>query len=429
VRRVTLKRPFSGGMVTDVPAHELGPTFSPFAQDGFSPNGVFRQRWGWAYDGTTADVADNLVGVFRNKFILSDVTRTATVDDDGTIFVHNASSSGTALITGSQSYSYLPRCVYRDQVVFCATDGVTSAKFWSGANTAVRSYATGTPTFTSRRSDISGTNTFATTTPVPGEYVYFRNAGGAAPPIVSARVLEATSDDSVTIEDAMSSATIGADAVSVAAYGSSIPCVSVYSAGTASISGSTATGFGTKWSTGDWGTVTTTDGFVAVPTTGGTFEVAAIETVTDDDTMTVFANVWSSRQPYHITRRCPFKDAQSHKGSLWGTGVAQYPNRVYVSPPNWNPAYPPGLSIPVDVGSYFGTENINDLFLDFIDVPSSTDGDDNIAILASPNPLLVLKRNAVYGVFGSYPTFSVDLVADGVGCIDISSSLSYDEGQ
>ena len=41
----------------------------------------------------------------------------------------------------------------------------------------------------------------------------------------------------------------------------------------------------------------------------------------------------------------------------------------------------------------------------------------------------MLKRKSVYGIFGTYPNFSDDLIADGIGCIDIRSSFSADEGQ
>jgi hypothetical protein len=75
VRSVTLKRPFTGGIVTDVPAHELAPSLSPYAQDGYSPSGVFRQRGGWEYYGAAQVVAADLKGIYRAGFALADVNR------------------------------------------------------------------------------------------------------------------------------------------------------------------------------------------------------------------------------------------------------------------------------------------------------------------------------------------------------------------
>lgn len=433
MRRVTLKRPFTGGMVTDVPAHDLGPTYSPFIQDGFVPNGVLRQRAGWAYDGTTADVADNLVAVYRSQFILADTTRTVTGDDDGDLFIHNASASGTALYAGS--VQFLPRCVYRDELILCAQDGLTPLRRYAGV--AASSYTSAASTFTSGKATISATASNYGS-PEVGMFIYGRTSG--TPAFATCfKVIEVNSTTSLTIEDILADATAAVGNPIASATGTTAPVVSVYNAGTATTAGggpATLTGTGTKWVNGGWGAVVTDSSTLdsdamLLTETGATYGVVVVTTVTNDTSLAVQKFGAFTDQSYSLLRRCPFKDAASHKGSLWGTGVAQHPNRVYVAPPAWNPSLPPGFTIPVDVtgASDMESSNPNDFLLDFVDVPTATDGDNVIAILSSPNPLLVLKRKAVYGVFGSFPNFSVDMIADGIGCIDIRSAWSYDEGQ
>ena len=62
MRRVHLDRPFTAGLVTDIPAYKVGPRNSVFAQDLIAPEGIARSRRGWDYDGTTADEVVRHVG-------------------------------------------------------------------------------------------------------------------------------------------------------------------------------------------------------------------------------------------------------------------------------------------------------------------------------------------------------------------------------
>ena len=406
-------------MVTDQPAYQIGPQNSSFAQDGFSPNGFFRQRAGWEYDGTTADVASNLASVYRAQFALADVTRTLTSTTFGRAYIHNASAAGTQL-QNSQAEQMLFRCVYRDQLIGCFQSGLRGIALYSGAATET---ITSTGSFSTTANQATQTGGTFASTPSAGYYFGGIFDGGG-----DIRIVEGTSTSSVTLEDALFTSVASTGGVSANAFGLTSRCVSVYSAGTLTSNTSTATGVGTKWDTfnvanGDHILTVSTAGAGAI---GGVTSDAASETsltgnFTDIATATGTA--------YHILRACPFKDAQSHKNSLWGTGVAQYPNRVYVSPPNWNPAVPPGFDLPWDPYNSGTSDNANDFMLDFIDVPAPYDGDHNVAILSSPNPLLVLKRHAVYGVYGSFGSVSVDMIADGIGCIDIRSAQSFDEGQ
>ena len=437
LRRVVLDAPFTEGIVSDVPAHRLGPRHSASAQDGYSPSGVFTQRRGWEYDGSTADVADNLVAVYRTQFVLADTNRTITVDDDSELRIHNASSSGSLQAAAMGSGQYLPRCMYRDELIICAQDGLQPLRRYAGADltgTLSDGVAALAPDFTLGEATITGV-AYSSAPPV-GSYVNVTgtSTGNYSVPIWL-KVVE-SSQTSVLIDSIRAAAGNPILAADVVSLGYAFPCVGIYNAGTVTYSVGQITGYGTKWSTGAATLRSTStagpDGLVIVPPTGNA-QFLSFNGVTDDDTLTYGGggngSDISTKSSYTVTRRCNWRDAAAHKGSLWGTGNAFYPSRVYISPPGWNPSFPPGEAEPFSPTSNYESANPNDYLLDFVDVPSSFDGDDNVAILSSPNPLLVLKRNAVYGVYGSYPNFSVDMVADGIGCIDIRSAWSYDEGQ
>jgi hypothetical protein len=131
-----------------------------------------------------------------------------------------------------------------------------------------------------------------------------------------------------------------------------------------------------------------------------------------------------------IGRRCPWTDAAVWRGSLCGTGVAQFQNRVYIAPPGWNPALPPGAVEPFDPSALVLASGMDFHTLDYVDVPAPDDTDPVVALLPSPNPLLVLKRESAYGIYGSFPSFSAELLPNGAGagCIDLRSAISVEEG-
>ena len=421
MRRVTLDAPFTAGMVTDVPAHRIGPQASAFAQDGFSPSGMFMQRKGWAYDGTTADVAANLVGVYRNKFVLADVTRTMT-SGNGRIYIHNPSSAGTEVV-GSGSLDYLPRCVYRDELLFCATNGLNPVRRYSGAS-AESILLSGTQTFTNGEATVTG-GTFSP--PQPGMFFRIRSSAAGNRYTYRIRVLNGATN-AATLEGIRAGATVSATTSFINGVDSAFPAVAVYDAGTATISAGTATGYGTRWTKIPTSTAGTA--LLVIPPTGSAALGATIGTPASDTSWSVSMSDQATKSAYQVLAPMPFKDVAAHKESLWGTGVAQYPNRVYVGPPGWNLSFPPGFELPFDPTDDTTSPNANDFLMEYRDVPSPFDGDPNVAILPSPNPLLVLKRHAVYGIYGQPGLgLTTELIADGVGCIDIRSAQSFDEGQ
>lgn len=425
MKRVVLDRPFTQGIISDQPAYKIGPQNSAFAQDLIAPEGIARQRKGWAYDGSTADVSANLAGVHRNLYLLNDNTRTVTTTTAGSVYRHNSASSGTLLFTNSTSTNILPRCVYRDELILCAQDGISPLRRYAGAVTS-RTVSSGTPDWVQNEATITGMTLSGAADVGSYAYVYGDNITDTYH-----KIIESTSTSSITLDGitASSGATIS-NFTAITLTGLAFPAVPVYNAGTITVSGSTVTGYGTKW-VDTLGIVVNQDAVLIIPATG----VAEISSQSDatpaNTSIAAGLSDQATKSPYAIMRQLPFKDAAAHKGSLWGTGVAQYPNTVYVGPPGWNIAFPPGFTEPVDVtpsGGY-NSENANDFIMDQIAVPTAYDGDVNIAILSSPSPLLVLKRAAVYGIFGAYPNFSVDKIEDGIGCIDIRSAVSTNNGQ
>lgn len=433
MRRVSIKNPFRAGMVTDLPAHAIGEANSAFAQDLVAPEGVSRQRRGWAFDGTQADAASNLVGVWRAKFILAGVTYTVTSASDGTIRIHNAAGAGTTLFVDGATVKWLPRCVYGDELIFCAQDGVQGIARYAGAisesdtgTVSAKNSSAGKSTLTA-----AGAGQFGASV-LPGYYIPTNITNGAtgSSPYIYVKVLERISNTVLSGAGIKTSAALALGGGIGVGVGNAAQCVSVYDAGTGTISGASPisrfTGTGVKWTTGAWGVVRAQkyDALLVIKPAATSF-LHYIDSVADN-ILELFGVGTSAATDtnYAILRNCPFTDAQAHKGSFWGTGVAQYPENVYVGPPGWNISFPPGFVLPYDPSVVPASTNINDFLMDVIPVPSANDGDPVMAILSSPNPLLVIKRKAVYGIYGSYPNFSVDKIIDGAGCIDKRSAIS-----
>lgn len=432
-RETVIAAPFTGGLRTDASYFQLALQETVAAQDLIAPNGIATQRRGWTYDGTTADAgATTLLGIARQNFVLSGQTRTnTTTSTNNPLYIHNPSSAGTSLFTASTGgVLYLPRCVYRDELIVCGQDGLRPLLRYSGAGAA--GTASG-GTWTAGQSVITGMAGSLAAAAV-GEYAYiYTQASGATntPPTLWARVLERNSATSATIEGVKASATIAPNFFGERAVGFAWPAVSVYNAGTLTVAANVATGTGTKWLAAVNTNVEYGDEALLVIPPAGTNAVQSYISVVNTDVSLNSNTPNITNSSYAITRRLPFRDAAAHRGSLWGAGVAQFPDRVYVSPPGWNPSLPPGFVEPYDPTAVASSANANDFLLSFVDVPSPFDGDPIVAILPSPGPLLVLKRYGVYGIFGSYPSFQVSLVpgGDGAGCADIQSAISVPEGQ
>lgn len=428
-------RPFIEGLNTDSPQYDVRPRQSVSAQDLIAPQGMARQRRGWSYAVAGGQVvADTFGGVYRAQFILSDETRTVLSTTAGDVWMVS-DAGGTAQIYNGSSGEYLPRAVYRDELWLCHQGGQLPALRYSGMDydTAIGGTVL---TYTAGQSIVTATSGAFAAAVVPGSYIRIVSetpapANDGIGPFIWARVVERVSDTVLTVEGIRTEdGGTMADVENPRGVAFGYPCVSVYEAGTVSQTAD-YTVTGGKWQTGDWGSVQAGSDCLFVPVAGTDTEymMLQIDGVSSDTLLSVLSTDNTiSNQPYSIARRMPFKDVASHQDSLWGTGVAQHPNRVYVGPPGWNPAFPPGVPEPFDPESNFHSPTRRDFFLNYIEVPTPYDGDVVEAILPTSNPLLVLKGSGVYGTFGAYPTFTTELIEEGAGCIDIRSAWSLPSG-
>lgn len=222
--------------------------------------------------------------------------------------------------------------------------------------------------------------------------------------------------------------------------GFAYPCVTVAESGKVTTSGTTATFEGTNFSASSINTTYPQGDALLVQntTTGNPHEIVDITAVVSATQLTMNRSLTSfSNAAYKVLRRCPFKDATVHRGSLWGTGVSQYPNRVYVFVPTKDIGLPPAAEKPFDPtvqagyqsASVTGFTRVSDFLAGAYDVPGPYDTAPVVAVLSSQGPLLALKSDSVYGLFGTYDSTNpsgveVTRISDGAGCIDLRSAVT-----
>lgn len=495
MRSKVVFRPGSGGLVTDVPDTFLKGEALVYSKDAVLYRGALEQRRGWAYESAYGSPTGTgtPVGVVRAQFTQANAKRTIGALSNGKLWLHTGSGASVDLNAPTAAQSPIPRCVYRDEVIFCYADGKTPILRYSGIDNSGLSLASGSfpnPTLrytqnqaTVTVSDQNGSVSGFSSAPATGSYMPIVLGGVVA---TWARVLPGASVTQATIEDITHINSVAASPIGYYAVGTitnpgvtagSWPCVMIYNQGTCTVtttsyagvagppaygpsSSAEATGQGTNWSTdlmpfngraaliykdaSTWkmrtisqfgdssGNVTSKMTLATSPiifgasggggSVGTTFAAGGINVHYGASTV----SGPTTAAPYQIVSSPTWTDACVHKGSLWGTGVAYHPNRVYVAPPNWNPALPPGEVYPYDVSTTLEKSSPDSWLLDFIDVPTSYDGDPVVAILSSGGPLLVLKRAAVHGIYGTYPTFEQSLIRSGAGCIDRTAAITVE---
>lgn len=425
-----IPRPFVGGMRTDAPPWALDARESVFAQDAHARNGILEQRRAWAYVGSTPDVAAALTGVWSASHALSGAIRTYTASY-GDIYIHNSGAAGT-LIHASSDYGlgagvyYQPRCVYRDEVIWCDYNGK------GGIIRTAGSAVTAT--------DLTGSAPAQYTADIPttalpsgaaaGMFIRWAYPHGVYPGADYYFRVLAVNGGTATVEGIrwVASGLTGLRLRGMAAA-YAFPAVKVMDVGAIKNSGSaTVTGSGTKFTGGGAYPLAGMDAILHLPK-NGTAQLGGISAIASDTSLTAGGLVLSitNFDTYAITRRLPFRDCASHKGSLFGAGVPQHPGNLYVGPPDWDLSFPPGATFPFDPTAAAALQSSSPdtyFLMDVIPVPAQYDGDPIVAVLSTPGPLLVLKEKSVYRVDGSHPTFDVELVGSGVGCADISGAIS-----
>lgn len=466
MRRLSVAQPFSGGYVSEVPNYAIALDAASFAQDAYAPYGMMRQRRGFSRVSTT-NASLSIKAVAKTKFAYTNSTRTlvstlASGTPNTSSIQSYASGSYTKLVdvknpTGNSDV-YLPRCVYDGEIIFCHQSGERPLIRYSGAlgtasTVSINPLNMPLGSFSVQRSD--GTNWSAPT----GGYFWFAppdgSGGISAQPHICDRI--SSSDDSgVTnkfiflenMQNTVAGATATATDGAVSNVGFSWPGVIVAEGTISAINGGAITTPGITPSSSvffDSSNAPYGSDAIAAGGPGDTHDIAGI-TSTTATTVSTNWNISSglATKPYRILRRCPFKDAAVHKRSLWGAGVKQYPSTLYVWPPDQNIGIPPQRSTPYPVTSRAGYTSGVDGFLtdsDYtlfsLDIPSRYDSTPIVALLSvEDGPLLVLKTDSVYGVYGTYdPTnratgggLTVNKLADWGGCIDIKSAISGESG-
>lgn len=432
VRQIQVPALGAGGRNTDKASWQLTPSeLADGSLDTTLYQGVLRRRRGFKLtQNNNNTLYDKNQAVYRANFGLVGRTTTITIGASSNASYTPAlvDNNGTA-IWSSVDVTTLPRAMYRDQLLLCTQDGLQNMKLYTGLGWQPSSqlFSSGALQTTVNQAIITPAGSFFST---KGAYLPLANQTITSFPVYYPRVVAATTTTQ-TIEDMRTATAGGFTSAAPIPFGFTYPCVVVYNAGTVSITNNTATGVGTNW----------TNIVTSYQSLSGTGLMGFLETGTSplhhyyfipatpatDTSLTVYGpNI--TDQAYALTARAPFKDVCVHNEVLYGAGVAQFPSRVYVSPAEWNMAYPPGAILPFDPTSEFTSNSPTDFILDFIDVPSYNDGDPIVALLNTDGPRLVLKKGSIYGLYGEPPNLTVRLIHSGDGCIDIRSAISVTGG-
>jgi hypothetical protein len=447
MRRISIPRPFTGGYKTDSPDYALSLNEASYAQDMVAPIGIARQRWGWNSVETIG--TSSWISVAKNFFAFADTTVTTIAGSNGLIYAKNSVGGWNQITTSiSPNPTYLPRCVYNGEIIYCAQDGINPIVRYAGTQNQALIPATSTLTMNAGSMTV---NTSTAHNATKGQFFIarFPNASGgySKNPAMTTRVVTG-SVTSITLESLRNKTASNASASVVyrtAAVGYAYPAVVVGDSGkVSSVSGTTVNFEGTAFSASD---VITTLGsgdalLIENTTVGSPHEIADITSVGSTPATQLITHValsGFSNAAFKHLRRCPFKDAAVHRGSLWGTGVKQYPNRVYVFIPTKDIGLPPAAEKPFDPTLQAGYSSTNvqgfvrvqDFLAGAYDVPGPYDSTPVVAILSSPGPLLALKSDSVYGLYGTYDatnpsSIEVSRISEGSGCIDIRSAITVE---
>ena len=449
MRRLSIPRPFTGGYKTDLPDYALALNEASYAQDMVAPTGIARQRWGWNYVGSSVSLggSGSVRAVARNYFAVPQTTVTTVSDQNGNVYAQGTDGSWTRITTANSGLSYLPRCVYNGEIIYCAQDGVSPLVRYSGVQSFTFTIAFNALTMNAGSMTLSGPSGASGT---KGAYIiawypnssggYSKNAG------MSSRIIEGGGASGVTVESLRNKTSSNASATvawRTSAVGYAYPAVVVAEVGkVSSVSGTTVNFEGTNFTAGTTRTTFPTNDSLLIENTtvGSPHEIADITGVNSTTQITTHVGLSGfTNAAFKHLRRCPFKDATVHRGSLWGTGVSQYPNRVYVFIPTKDIGLPPAAEKPFDPtlqAGYASTNvqgftRVSDFLAGAYDVPGPFDSTPVVAILSSPGPLLALKSDSVYGLYGTYDatnpsSVEVSRISDGAGCIDIRSAITVE---
>lgn len=427
----------TGGLNTDKPPWAVSSDEASEMSDVIIHNGLATQRRGWAKFGYTNAAVTTATqgGIYevRATGITTDIM-SATVGSERAIYCRDHSGvSWVPVFTTTGTFTVKPdyqaRAQYQDEILFCDRNGIYPMLRFLGSPSQIRLQAV-TANIAATNADIS--SDWVSSAGVGTEPGVFMHpfVGREVP---SFRLTKNASGVSTAKNLSFVTAAASSGAFSVMqSWGTTWPAVSVENDGTVTTTagGSTITGTGTQFTGAPWGSVFAPTGLFRPmadsvriqATTNAKWVQHPITSVGSASSLNTRGTLLSlTRAPYDIMRRCPFAEAEVHQECLWGTGVSQYPNRVYYSPRLWDMQTPPELTPPWNGITDFYDPNSGTLR--YTEIEGSGDGDKVVSLISSDGPILILTRRACWGAYGSWPNFQRNLIAAGAGCIDNRSAV------
>jgi hypothetical protein len=449
--------PGVGGVVTDSPSWELNPQQLAAGTDAIFPKGVISLRGPYI----TASASGALISAasgWLTGAIAADLPSFGGAGSQPAwpVLQAAANTGAIGIVAGSPSGSYgtypsgsgtalLPREVYKGEVLWCPQDGVTPIARTCGApngSLTANSASAGTITYYQSSSSIFGLTTNFLTAARVGTYI---GVGGF--PSNNSRLVVTVNDDTHISVDGVFPVTVGIPGPPTAppflssgqSWGSVAPtrigvlglCIPVQTLGQASITTGlypNVSGFGTLWNTAN-----TPPGH-GRPQVGdligskGVYDrVTVIQTITSDTALTISptpGNDYANR-PYIIYRAAMGRECRYHQGRLYITGVAWDNTGVYYMPVN----SPLGAFYNPDTSATITSDFATSQCLLKFDVPIQAAPGRNVALLSTPQGLLILRSDNAYLSMGDPPTNTVIELAHGAGCVDVRSACVGNRGE
>ena len=445
-------RPGGDGMITDAPSNLITADTSTYAQDLLINRGVTQQRWGWSYV-SNYPFNNEVVGAIRAKYSVPKKVNTVVIEKTDTGYDFRLLSEldpQPAEPIWQEDSSLLPmNCGnYHGEQLFCFMDGKTPMLRYSGSETPRLETNSGKLTYTAGEATVKGSGV----ADVPeGQYAMARvgeplKGGLPAYVVTQLRVVSSTGTDQ-TLEDVIwdVDAKKGASEYWTATADNPIQFnpLAEYGwpgqienwEGTCKVETSGAVeGFGTKWLKYKGRKGLALLYRVTIEDLSGQkvphWVMASVKSITDDTHLTLYGgditgaggpynqgDVEHTKGAYKLCSVPTWTSSAEHKNSLFGSGAESNPSRVWISPPDWNPALPPEYVPPEDISVAPVSEDAYKYTLDYIDVGGEDENEPVLRVVSTSGPLLALKRGMVYGIFGAYPNFEVALVSNVTGLI------------
>jgi hypothetical protein len=428
--------PFVRGVNTEKPSWQLDPQETPAATDLIFPKGTAVGRG--VYIGYGAAVLANpLLSAmaadlpsYGNAGGVQPNPVTVGTDSLYNIALIRPSPSPRGIIGVPNGGPFLAREVYKGEFLLCSQEGTYPIVRFAGApegSLTDNSNSAGTVFSVAGANSLTGAGTTFTTQARVGTYINYGFLGQSSLVIYVAGNTNLALDAPVPLTYAGVSWSSGAGT----RLGVLGLCIPVHTSGVATmtVGSTTVTAIGASLNSASPavynGRPRVGDG---IGIKGNYTRLDTVASIANDGQLAIAQNAYATftNQPYYIYRNAPGREARYHQTRLYITGVDWDPTGVYYLPPNaplgahQNTDQPSGL-----VTTDYATSQI---LLKF-DVPIAGAPGRNVALLSTPQGLLVLRSDNAYIVYGDPPTISIQLLAAGASCIDIRSACVGTRGE